>query len=149
MITFLPYSDFNASARVLDQSRLGNQGYREGKCYAGALALYVKAMLAEYTKRGGHTTVDVVIPEGCDLTMPPWLGDERLHSSHRGALLWKNHEYYKQFGWQDAPLLDYYWPLSKRIWPASPQVVYVGRGAQFQPKELILLDRQPPKNLYA
>lgn len=48
---------------------------------------------------------------------PCWLGDERLHSSHRAALLSKDFEYYSKFGWAESPLtpdkkgsLPYYWP---------------------------------------
>jgi hypothetical protein len=45
-----------------------------------------------------------------DSTAPPWLGDERFHSSHRAALLWKNPDHYGQFGWSEAPQMNYYWP---------------------------------------
>lgn len=49
---------------------------------------------------------------------PPWLGDERVHASHRGVMLWKNPEWYSQFGWTEQPLgpgpdgkFPYYWPV--------------------------------------
>lgn len=49
--------------------------------------------------------------------LPPWLGDEAIHASHRGVLLWKNPEWYSQFGWKDKPRpprpdgkMDYVWP---------------------------------------
>lgn len=48
---------------------------------------------------------------------PPWLGDERIHASHRGVLLHKNYEWYSQFGWSEKPRpprpdgkMDYVWP---------------------------------------
>lgn len=42
---------------------------------------------------------------------PTWLGDPRLHSSHRGRLLMKQPKHYGQFGWSDAPCAGYFWPL--------------------------------------
>jgi len=45
--------------------------------------------------------------------LPPWLGDEALHRSHRSALLRKDPEYYGRFF--DEPLdLPYVWPASDR-----------------------------------
>lgn len=41
---------------------------------------------------------------------PKWLGDDRLHSSHRAALLFKNPKHYKQFNWTEEPKMDYFWP---------------------------------------
>jgi hypothetical protein len=50
--------------------------------------------------------------------LPPWFGNERLHSSHRAALLYKNPEWYGRFGWKEKPAvpdakgrLPYYWPI--------------------------------------
>lgn len=45
-----------------------------------------------------------------DKGRPWWLGDERLHSSHRAALLFKNWDHYSQFGWSESPAYDYFWP---------------------------------------
>jgi hypothetical protein len=42
---------------------------------------------------------------------PPWLGDERLHSSHRAALLAKDSDHYSQYNWKEVPSLDYWWPV--------------------------------------
>lgn len=41
---------------------------------------------------------------------PPWLGDCRLHSSHRSNLLRKNMEWYGSYGWSENPCMDYWWP---------------------------------------
>lgn len=41
---------------------------------------------------------------------PPWIGKRRLHSSHRAALLYKNEEWYRQFGWTEDPVMEYFWP---------------------------------------
>ena len=140
MMTFLPYPDNDLTASTLDRSRLGNQAYCEckvlvnglwpnhpisrmwmnfeGRSYAGALATYMRAMLDEYNRqshqRGGlPSNVHVVIPEGCDLTLPPWYGDERVHSTHRSALLYKNYQWYSRFNWSEVPKFEYYYPRSE------------------------------------
>jgi hypothetical protein len=43
-------------------------------------------------------------------TYPPWLGDERLHASHRSNLLRKDPEHYGQFEWTEPDDLPYWWP---------------------------------------
>jgi hypothetical protein len=45
--------------------------------------------------------------------LPPWLGDEALHASHRSALLRKDAEYYGAL-FNDSPDLPYVWPSSDR-----------------------------------
>lgn len=54
---------------------------------------------------------------GDDYAPPDWLGDERLHSSHRACLLAKDGEWYGQFGWSEQPTppgddgrWPYWWP---------------------------------------
>lgn len=42
---------------------------------------------------------------------PPWLGMEKLHSSHRAALLAKNPDWYSRFGWTEEPKIEYFWPV--------------------------------------
>lgn len=44
-------------------------------------------------------------------SMPAWLGDERLHASHRSNLLRKDPEHYGQFGWSESPDIPYVWPV--------------------------------------
>ena len=140
MQTFLPFASFAESARVLDNSRLGNQCYREClTLYNGgwsrhpayamwfhhkpALALYALACAEEMAQRS--TWRPEVIDRWtrfwsarADVNMPPWLGDEDLHASHRAALLYKDIDWYGQFGWFDAPAvpdekgrLPYVWPV--------------------------------------
>lgn len=46
---------------------------------------------------------------------PEWLGDNEFHSSHRAALLFKNLEYYSQFGWYEEPKIEYVWPICLSI----------------------------------
>ena len=64
------------------------------------------AMLAEYERRGktnGPTLPPIAVPDAARVAMPPWLGDERFHASHRAVLLLKDRDYYARHGWgEDA-----------------------------------------------
>lgn len=42
---------------------------------------------------------------------PPWLGDNRLHSSHRAALKLKYPTWYNKYGWEETPQMNYWWPV--------------------------------------
>ena len=138
MQTFLPYSNFDRSASVLDPSRLGNQAYRECKVlitggwpnhpaskmwdgYKPALALYALACFKELDRRGKNYQIHKdffkrFIPVGERILLPPWLGNESFHSAHRAILLAKNYEWYSQFGWTEEPAekVNNRWPY---VWP--------------------------------
>lgn len=46
------------------------------------------------------------------LKLPPFIGDEAFHRSHRSNLLRKDYEHYSQFFGTDTPTdLDYIWPV--------------------------------------
>lgn len=131
MQTFLPYADFSKVAEVLDDKRLGNQAYNECRVlinggwpnhpaskmwqgYDSALARYAIALLTELIRRTGQYYNDHIAYFNAfidDDRMPPWLGDERVHSSHRAALLHKDPAWYSQFDWKEEPSLDYFWPV--------------------------------------
>mmetsp|Transcript_14491 Transcript_14491/g.31434 ORF Transcript_14491/g.31434 Transcript_14491/m.31434 type:complete len:170 (+) Transcript_14491:272-781(+) len=45
--------------------------------------------------------------------LPPWLGDDKLHQTHRSALLYKLRDHYSEFGWAKEisdPQVEYLWP---------------------------------------
>lgn len=134
MQTFLPYSSFRNSAICLDRLRLGKQrletmqilntllGLSDGwrshpavkmwRGYEAALWLYGQTMIGEWEARGYKN--NMVLPgtfAAKDLKMPPWLGDERVHASHRSNLLRKDPLWYGQFEWQDDPAAAYVWPV--------------------------------------
>ena len=132
MNTFLPMADFRLSAIILDKKRLGKQrveglqilnslngtgGWRNHpavkmwKGYEGALHLYVETICKEWIRQGCKDTVLSKIE--CyrkEIILPPWLGDERLHASHRSNLLRKDYEYYRHFEWKEDSTLPYFWP---------------------------------------
>lgn len=135
MQTFLPYEDYQKSFACLDNKRLGNQVYREGKtlldgkwanhpiskmwagyrwelacyCHAGALEMARRKLWAKETcDRWRLYFLDKM--ESLPWTgKPPWLGDEELHASHRSNLLRKDKNHYGQFGWTESDNLPYKW----------------------------------------
>lgn len=135
MQTFLPYPDFTQTARVLDYRRLGKQrvetkqlilaltkpdyGWKNHPAakmwvgYVPLLAEYGRVMCSEWRGRGYNDTL-LSFFEGFDdvRELPPWLGDEAFHASHRSNLLRKDPEYYGVFGWSESPDLPYVWPIN-------------------------------------
>jgi len=130
MQTFLPYPDFHASARVLDYRRLGKQrvearqigkAIRDGggwskhpavtmwRGYENALIQYGNVMIQEWMRRGYKNTMEIIAIESC--VMPPWMGDEAFHASHRGNLLRKDRAWYGRYGWTENADLPYIWPV--------------------------------------
>lgn len=93
-----------------------------------ALLLYHRIMCLEAVSRGISNTTwvkaaalaDPILlefndPEPYLLCYPPpkWLGDERVHKTHRSNLLRKDPKHYGQFGWSEPSNLAYFWPSSK------------------------------------
>lgn len=135
MQTFLPYPDYSESAQCLDNKRLGKQrvecfqilraidgigGYQNHPAvrmwvpYKWQLIQYGLAVCLEWTGRGFQDTCFGKIYDfestchPCE--EPEWLGDPRLHASHRSNLLRKS-TYYSRFGWSESTDLPYFWPL--------------------------------------
>lgn len=131
MQTFLPYADVEKSVACLDNKRLGKQrveayqilkalkdpsygwqhhpatkmwrGYEEG------LKHYMNACIKEWIRRGFKNSMKlehISFP----VLMPPWVGDEKVHASHRSNLLRKDPVFYGKFGWSETSDLPYIWP---------------------------------------
>jgi hypothetical protein len=151
--TFLPSPDFLASARALDQRRLGKQrveaiqvlrglvrpayGWRHHPAvkmwtgYEEALVRYGLDVCAVWCATGRADTcagtLTAELAQACAVhrvrgqselaesgDLPPWLGRDDLHRSHRSSLLRKDPDFYRPlFG--DLPTdLPYVWPKSDR-----------------------------------
>lgn len=137
MQTFLPYSDFAKSARSLDNSRLGNQCYREcltlinggwkhhpaakmWRNYEHAFCKYALALAYEMQSRN-HWKPDVAprwiafwqakMTEFSDTGNPSWLGDSEFHTSHQSNLIRKNSEHYSPQFPNVPDNLEYVWPV--------------------------------------
>jgi hypothetical protein len=135
MQTFVPYADFQKSAKVLDYRRLGKQrvetlqlvrcnldvsiGWKKhpaAKMWAdniNGLIAYGVAMCDAWLDLGYKDTCrDKLLSYGeADANdLPFWWGDEAVHSSHRSNLLRKDLAFYSQWGWTDDPAAPYVWP---------------------------------------
>lgn len=136
MQTFLPYPDFHASADCLDYKRLGKQrveawqilcaindpaygwqnhpAVRMWRGYSKALSWYGSIVCQEWIRRGYNDTMlprfERLVERGSGLTLPPWLGNEPFHASHRGNLLRKDIKHYGRFAWVEPHDLPYVWP---------------------------------------
>ena len=129
MQTFMPYSDVRKIARSLDYRRLGKQrveamqilnaiknqnGWRNHpivKMWTGhekALMLYCNEMIVEWKRRGYNNTMKTYPVKG-KVSFPAWWGNQKLHASHRAALLTKNPDHYSQFKWKEKPEISYVW----------------------------------------
>jgi hypothetical protein len=98
--------------------------------YETLFVSYISATYFEWISRGYKSTLldktyrtyDKALELGrisSELIVPPWMADTKYYadlcSTHRTALLCKNYDWYKQFGWpEDAgeqpPTYDYIWP---------------------------------------
>lgn len=136
MQTFLPYPDFERSAKCLDWRRLGNQ-IREAKQifrsnylysigeqggwqnhpatrmwrgYEATLIRYINACVEEWNRRGYYSHSSMPI-SGNGRT-PKWLGRKDFHLSHQSNLIRKYPEHYRPiFGPNVPDNLPYVWPV--------------------------------------
>ena len=46
-----------------------------------------------------------------NIVMPEWIGDDRVHASHRSNLLRKDFSFYSKFGWSESSDMPYFWPI--------------------------------------
>ena len=46
-----------------------------------------------------------------NILYPIWMGDDRLHSSHRSNLIRKDKTFYSKFGWTESDNMPYFWPI--------------------------------------
>ena len=130
MQTFLPYSDFKECAKVLDDKRLGNQriettqiinciqngtGWQEHPIvrmwspYVESLMYYHNVVVKEWMNRGFRNNIPEFQIASEDVKSPDWLGEEKIHKSHRSNLLRKSPKWYSQFGWKEDDSLPYVW----------------------------------------
>jgi len=132
MQTFLPYPDFQETAKCLDWRRLGKQrveaqqilntlsksskkGWKNHPAvlmwegFEECLKHYRNTMIQEWIKRGYNNTMEILeVSE--DYDFPCFLGNQNFHASHRSNLLRKDSKWYGQYGWKEKDNLPYIWP---------------------------------------
>ncbi|MEV5887942.1 MSMEG_6728 family protein [Nonomuraea fuscirosea] len=85
-------------------------------CSLGRADTCANTMTTEVTRLRGTPVVRAQAELAAAGELPPWLGDEKLHLSHRSALLRKDPGFYRPvFGDADPDDLDYVWPRSDRL----------------------------------
>ena len=164
MQTFLPYADFGRSAAVLDQPRLGKQrvetlqilralvvpdyGWQNHPAtlmwmgHVPALVQYGLAMTDEWIRRGHADTVREQILEfaphaaEAEVQLPPWLGEEAVHRSHRSNLIAKDEAFYAPRFPDTRGGDPYVWPAPARLErPAEPaEGLWVARARRKDPE---------------
>lgn len=95
--------------------------------YESALAVYMTFVIREWKLRGYVNNIPIpytdewqVNPQAeeyagrllpvSEAEVPPWLGEEVFHAGHRGRLMYKDPEWYGQFGWREDASILYSWP---------------------------------------
>lgn len=90
--------------------------------YETWLAEYATTMCNEWIIRGyrdncmtiiADLLTDYIAQHGPEINRlyPPWLGDNRLHSSHRAALKLKYPIWYAKYNWEEEAKMNYWWPV--------------------------------------
>ena len=81
--------------------------YGMGCMYVARMSQHVRSMhVARYYACCGTMAGPTIPaePVPVSVAMPPWLGDDRFHSSHRAVLILKKPEHYKPLGWPEEPI---------------------------------------------
>ena len=144
MQTFLPHKIFHISAEMLDYRRLGKQrveakqilnaldpeynkkGWKTHpavlmwKGYEEALKYYANCMIKEWVKRGYNNTMELYTVDPKKYELPPFIGVDDFHKSHRVNLLRKDIEFYSDIFPDEAKLstfeiegYPYWWPTER------------------------------------
>ena len=136
MQTFLPYPDFELSARSLDRARLGKQrvevlqllkalasggawsnhpASKMWRGYTNSLVAYGVVVCVEWIERGYKDSclekILAYYDREREQPLPDWVGLPEFHAAHRSNLLRKAPEHYQKFGWVEADDLPYVWPV--------------------------------------
>lgn len=134
MQTFLPYGDFEETAKVLDSRRLGKQraealtilrclskpsGWRHHPAvhmwrgYEDALKAYLNACIDEWVRRGYRNNM-ARMEHAPNPPMPPWLGDPEFLRSHQSNLIRKDPAHYAPIFAGVPDDLPYVWPVREQ-----------------------------------
>jgi hypothetical protein len=116
--------------RALTRTTYGWKRHPAVRMWAGypdGVAAYGIAVCAEWVARGHGDTCAATISADLAVAgrpaprtqaelaacreLPPWLGDDRLHRSHRSALVRKDPQFYGPLFPDADPELAYFWPV--------------------------------------
>lgn len=109
----------------LSKGWVNHPATRMWRGYEYALLVYQHYTVEEWKRRGYKDTCfaktqavydmffDTSFYKSCDIGMPHWWGDNRVHDSHKKALVFKSPEWYNVIYPEFVGEYDYYWPVSK------------------------------------
>lgn len=97
--------------------------------YEQALQCYTIAICDEWIGRGYKDSIrnrvideysgffpgKMVMLSSLGSNIPPFIGNDSFHASHRANLLRKDPVWYGQFGWKESPDMPYFWPSKENI----------------------------------
>lgn len=143
-MTLLPFPNFKKTAAALDDDTLSKQRcdilrllhHLVGKDAYGTapppaslcamwrgneywLAMFGLACCSEWRQRGKADSIlnvfRVFVSAAPEVPPPHWLGDKKLHDSHKSALIRRNNRYYRmRFRWETIPdNIPIYWPFAQ------------------------------------
>lgn len=142
--TFLPFEDYQATARILDNTRLGKQrgeayqiinalestdpdpGYINHMAtqmwvgYVDALKEYTNVMIKEWVRRGNQNEMILYSLPESPPQRPPWHSDQRVRYSHQARLIQKYREYYEPL----FPSLPAEYLAFGYIWPSKHDLTH-------------------------
>ena len=90
------------------------------------LKKYVNTMILEWIDRGYNNTMQLYDFDW-NAPMPEWMGNDKIHKSHRLNLLRKDFQYYSQH-WPEEAMeyvnqinsYPYYWPVGDKFRVSTP-----------------------------
>lgn len=142
MNVFLPYADYQKSIECLDKRRCLKQVVEASQLIDGLLSrgsirwtshpasrMYkfnLSSLIDYYNKCLNHAKSFwkinfkklTMIENSSIVIHPEWLGNEQFHSRMRARLLYKDFNWYSQFGWTEKPIDEsqgYIWPIDKNF----------------------------------
>jgi hypothetical protein len=83
-------------------------------CETGRADTCAGTLVADFAAAGGPATVRLQKELDAAGELPPWLGDERMHLSHRVSLVRKDPDFYQPIFGDLPDDVPYVWPPSDR-----------------------------------
>ena len=65
--------------------------------------------ITEWVERGFKNTMELENLSDEKIVIPPFIGNEKFHSSHRANLLKKEPDFYSKYNWTENPEDPYVW----------------------------------------
>lgn len=84
--------------------------------YLPALKQYLNHSIDEWVSRGFKNTMQHEDYDESEVILPPFIGNEKFHSSHRANLLKKDPDFYGRYGWTEDPTSPYVWTDKDGKW---------------------------------